>query len=30
MVFRTFDRASFALVMQASRPVAVNDIVTNP
>ncbi|HYC44239.1 MAG TPA: LysM domain-containing protein [Burkholderiales bacterium] len=30
MVFRTFDRASFALVMQASRPVAVTDIVTNP
>lgn len=30
MVFRTFDRASFGLVMQASRPVAVHDIVTNP
>jgi len=30
MVFRTFDRASFALVMQASRPVAVTDIITNP
>ena len=30
MVFRTFDRASFALVMQASRPVAVSDFVTNP
>ena len=30
MVFRTFDRASFALVMQASRPVAVSDIITNP
>ena len=30
MVFRTYDRASFALVMQASRPVAVTDIITNP
>jgi hypothetical protein len=30
MVFRTFDRAAFGLVMQSSRPVAVNDIVTNP
>ena len=30
MVFRTFDRAAFALVMQASRQVAVNDIVSNP
>ncbi len=30
MVFRTFDRASFALVMQANRPVAVSDYVTNP
>lgn len=30
MIFRTFDRASFGLVMQASRPVAIADIVTNP
>ena len=30
MVFRTFDRAAFGLVMQASRPVAVADHVTNP
>ncbi len=30
MVFRTFDRAAFGLVMQASRPVAVNDVVINP
>lgn len=30
MVFRTFERASFALVMQASRPVAVSDIISNP
>jgi len=29
-VFRTFDRAAFGLVMQASRPVAINDLVTNP
>jgi hypothetical protein len=29
-VFRTFDRAAFGLIMQASRPVALNDIVTNP
>ena len=30
MVFRTFDRASFGLVMEASRPVAINDVVTVP
>jgi nucleoid-associated protein YgaU len=30
MVFRTFDRASFGLVMQSSRPVAINDVVTDP
>lgn len=30
MVFRTFDRAAFGLVMQASRPVSLHDIVTNP
>jgi hypothetical protein len=30
MVFRTFDRASFGLVMQATRQVSVNDLVTNP
>jgi hypothetical protein len=30
MVFRSFERASFALVMQAGRPVAVSDIITNP
>lgn len=30
MVFRTFDRASFALVMEANRPVAVSDFVTTP
>jgi|RhiMethySRZTD1v2_1073278.scaffolds.fasta_scaffold00415_31 nucleoid-associated protein YgaU len=30
MVFRTFDRAAFALVMQASRQVSVNDLLTNP
>jgi hypothetical protein len=30
MVFRTFDRASFGLVMQSTRPVAINDLVTDP
>jgi hypothetical protein len=30
MVFRVFDRASYAPVMQASRPVAVSDIIGNP
>ncbi len=30
MVFRVFDRASFGLVMQASRPVAVADIISTP
>lgn len=30
LVFRVFDRASYALVMNASRPVNVLDIVTNP
>jgi hypothetical protein len=30
MVFRTFERASFALVMEAARPVALYDVVVNP
>ena len=30
MVFRTFDRASYALVMNSSRQVTVFDTVTNP
>ena len=30
LVFRVFDRASYALVMNATRPVNVLDIVTNP
>lgn len=30
MVFRTFDRAAFGLIMEASRPVSLNDVVTNP
>ena len=30
MVFRTFDRAAYGIIMQASRQVAVNDLVTNP
>lgn len=29
-VFRTFDHVSFALVMSASRPVLVGDVVTTP
>ena len=29
-VFRTFDRVSFALVMSATRPVLVGDVVTTP
>jgi hypothetical protein len=30
MVFRSFERASFGLVMEASRPVSLRDILTNP
>ena len=30
LVFRVFDRASYALVMNASRPVNILDIVSNP
>ena len=30
MIFRVFDRASFALIMNADRPVNVLDIATNP
>jgi hypothetical protein len=30
MVFRAFDRASFGIVLEASRPVAVSDILVNP
>ena len=30
MVFRSFERASFGLVMEASRPVALRDTATNP
>ena len=30
MVFRTFERASFALVMQSRLPVAIDDIFTTP
>lgn len=30
MVFRVFDRASYALIMNANRPVNVLDIATNP
>ena len=30
LVFRVFERASYALVMNAARPVNVLDIATNP
>ena len=30
MVFRTFERVSYALIMQAERPVKVPDIVVTP
>jgi hypothetical protein len=30
MIFRTFDRVSFGIVMQAHRPVAVADVIMNP
>jgi hypothetical protein len=30
MVFRVFDRASYALIMNAERPVNLLDIATNP
>ena len=30
MVFRTFDKVSYALVMEATRPIHVLDTVTNP
>lgn len=30
MVFRTFDKVSFALVMNASRPAQPHDVATNP
>jgi hypothetical protein len=30
MVFRTFDRAAFGIIMQASRQVSINDVATNP
>ncbi|MFH1605546.1 MAG: hypothetical protein ABIH03_16755 [Pseudomonadota bacterium] len=29
-VFRVFDRVSYALVMSASRPVLIDDVVTTP
>ena len=29
-VFRVFEKVSYALIMQSSRPVSVNDIVVNP
>jgi hypothetical protein len=30
MVFRTFDRTSYGLIMEASQQVSINDVVTNP
>jgi hypothetical protein len=30
MVFRVFDRVSYALVMRATKAIHINDIVTNP
>ncbi|MBI4194470.1 MAG: LysM peptidoglycan-binding domain-containing protein [Betaproteobacteria bacterium] len=30
MVFRTFDRTSYGLIMEASRQVSINDVITNP
>jgi len=28
MVFKTFDKVSYGLVMESSRPIAINDIVS--
>ena len=30
MVFRSFERAAFGLVLEATRPVSLSDILTNP
>jgi hypothetical protein len=30
MVFRTFERVSYAIIMDTSRPVNVSDVVRNP
>lgn len=30
MVFRVFDKVSYALILEATRPIHLNDIVTNP
>jgi hypothetical protein len=30
MVFRTFDKVSYALVMRSTRAIRVNDMVLNP
>jgi hypothetical protein len=30
LVFRTFDKISYGLVMKASHPISVGDVVTNP
>lgn len=30
MIFRTFDRTAYGLIMEASQQVSINDVVTNP
>ncbi|MEH6467570.1 MAG: peptidoglycan-binding protein, partial [Porticoccus sp.] len=30
MIFRTFEKMSYGLVLSADRPLAVNDVVKNP
>ena len=30
MIFRTFEKMSYGLVIEAERPLAVNDLVKNP
>lgn len=30
MVFRTFDRTAYGLIMEASKQISINDVVTNP
>ncbi len=30
MIFRTFEKMSYGLILNAERPLAVNDVVENP
>ncbi len=30
MIFRSFDRLSYGLIMEATRAIHINDIITNP